>query len=159
MEAGDETEAPRQQSLTHVAQNTTDGRGRRSPRPELFDSPNHSASAPQDFSPHPRNGGVDPGPPQGGPPDILGTGGEATESVGTSSEPPSMADAMWHPNSAEKQTNLMTRLNRIFNQFWRTLENKMLHTTPEQTKAHSPSQQTACPQQTPTALAKGPKWL
>ncbi|CAH2315537.1 Hypothetical predicted protein [Pelobates cultripes] len=114
--------------------------------------------APRKPSLPPQNGRGDPGPPLGGSPAILGTQRETTETAGKPSEPPSMADATWHHHPVNEQRDLMARLDRIFDKFWQDLEKRRYHTISEQQRAHSPSQQIVCPQQTPTVSAKVPKW-
>ncbi|CAH2222949.1 Hypothetical predicted protein [Pelobates cultripes] len=58
---------------------------------------------------------------------------------------------MRHPHSVEKRIDLLSRLNKIFDNFWQKLEDRRHQTDPAQPQVHSPQQQIAPPQRTPTA--------
>ncbi|CAH2320313.1 Hypothetical predicted protein [Pelobates cultripes] len=69
-------------------------------------------------------------------------------------------DATRHPDFIEEQTDLLSRLNKIFDYFWQKLEDRMHQSDPVQPQVHPPPQPIAPPQQIFAALTgtKDTKW-
>ncbi|CAH2224698.1 Hypothetical predicted protein [Pelobates cultripes] len=68
-----------------------------------------------------------------------------------------MADATWHTNSVEDQTDLLTRLNRVFDKFWQKLKNRKHQTTSKEPKDHSSFTAYRASAADIRGLGKGPK--